>query len=151
MPYQIISQINCYVAIWVGLNTVIQRTYLKNLYKMNKVQYDLKPPKLEAVGNGSWKYRWDIEPIEVETPDGVSKTMFQCYEVLMRKTPTIDNVTQAVITGKWPQSVEAKLINDYNAALLNVLSEDFIQPYLAFLNERNRLKSEIKEYFNEIV
>mgnify|MGYP006874235892 CR=1 FL=1 len=118
---------------------------------MNKVQYDLQPPKLEAVGNGSWKYRWDIEPIEVETPDGVSKTMFQCYEVLVWKTPTVDNVTRAVITEKWDQSVEAKLINDYNAALLNVLSEDFIQPYLVFLNERNRLKSEIKEYFNEIV
>lgn len=118
---------------------------------MNKVQYDLQPPKLEAVGNGSWKYRWDIESIEVENHDGNLKTMFQCYEVLVWQTPNVDIVTQAVITENWPQSVEAKLINDYNAAILNVLSEDFIQPYLAFLNERNRLKSEIKEYFNEIV
>lgn len=118
---------------------------------MNKVQYDELPSKLEAVGNGSYKYRWEIEAVTETNPEGNEKTMYHCFEVIVWNTPSADTVIQAVIAAKWPPTMEAKLINDYNAANLNVLSESFKQPYLAFLNERNELKLEIKQYFNEIV
>ena len=118
---------------------------------MKKVQYDEFPSKLEAVGNGSWRYRWDIQAITETNPDETEKTMYHCFEVIVWNTPSADTVIQAVIAAKWPPTMEAKLINDYNASKINVLSEDFQQPYLSFLNERKVIKSEIKEYFNEIV
>lgn len=30
------------------------------------IHYDFKPSKLEANGNGSYTYRWDIQEVQVE-------------------------------------------------------------------------------------
>lgn len=114
---------------------------------MKKAQYDHKPLKLEAVGNGSWLYRWAI----VEIPATEEKdAIYECYEVLVWNTPDRVSVTAAVLTSFWPSNDEAKLINDYNAAKENLLDASYIKNYLDFIDARAALKLEIKEFFETI-
>ena len=111
---------------------------------MKKVQYDHQPPRLEAVGNGSWLYRWDIKEIPAaEETDAV----FECLEVLVWGTPTREIITAAVLTSMWPANEEAKLINDYNAAKEGLLDNRYLQFYLDFIADRATLKAEIKSFF----
>jgi hypothetical protein len=111
---------------------------------MEKNQYDHLPPKLEAVGNGSHLYRWEIE--EITSPDG--DQLWQCYEVLVWGNPTRENVIEAAIIKKWGVNIEAKLINDYNASIAGVLDVAFKIPYLDFLAQRVLVKTEINAYFD---
>ncbi len=109
---------------------------------MKKAYYDNEPAKMQAVGNGSYLYRWNIQHITHNEDE-----IWQCNEVLVWNTPTREAVTEAVITAVWPSSVEAKLINDYNAVNENILPDEYKQPYIDFINERNELKEEIKTFF----
>jgi len=119
---------------------------------MKKVEYDQQPAKLEAVGNGSHLYRYAIEQVTRENPEGEETTAWKCYEVLVWNKPTRETVTEAVITSIWPSTAEAKLINDYNAAKEGILPVSYMQPYINFINERKAIKDEITAYFaNESV
>ena len=114
--------------------------------------YDAKPSKYEAVGNGSYLYRWNIE--EIQVPDNIdSETTvikWQCEEVTVWSTVTPNKVTEAVITSKWDNNYEQKLVNDYNAAKLGVYGSttsteatEKMAAYTAYLNERKALKEQI--------
>ena len=62
--------------------------------------YDHKPSVLEAVGNGSYKYRWDI--VEMEQPaheeGGEPTTQWKCQEVTVWAPVTSNKITEAVIS-----------------------------------------------------
>jgi hypothetical protein len=114
---------------------------------MKKTQYDHEPPQLQAVGNGSYLYRWDITAIQVEHNE-TPATMYECFEVLVWDEPNATKVIEAAIAAKWNPSYEAKLINDYNAAKEGLLSEEYKTAYIDFISERNALKDEIRGFFN---
>ncbi len=109
---------------------------------MKKAQYDHNPPKLEAVGNGSHLYRWNIE--EVTTEEG---SIWECYEVVVWNEPTSDKLKEAVINAMWGKDLELKLLNDYNAANEGLMPVTFKQPYLDYISDRNALKTEIDDFF----
>lgn len=108
--------------------------------------YDEKPSKLEAVGNGSYLYRFNIEeqaveeqPTEVETPETeteetevitedatpveqpTTRTQWKCDEVTIYEPLTANKITEAVITSICPATHEQKLVNEYNAANLGMI------------------------------
>ena len=70
--------------------------------------YDHEPLKIEAVGNGKYFYRWDIE--EVESPEyhfGIPKpedesgdihkpSIWKCQEVVFKPPMTTDNIAMLV-------------------------------------------------------
>ena len=74
---------------------------------MKRAYYDALPPKFEAVGNGSYIYRWDIQeeavPQQIMAEDEdqpvaeVSHTQYSCYEVIVWATVTSNKITEAVI------------------------------------------------------
>lgn len=112
--------------------------------------YDAKPSKYEAVGNGSFIYRWNIEEIQVPDNSETTVSKWQCEEVTVWSTVTPNKVTEAVITSKWPNNYEQKLVNDYNAAKLGVYgsttsteAKEKEAAYTAYLNERKALKEQI--------
>lgn len=114
--------------------------------------YDAKPSKYEAVGNGSYLYRWYIEEIQVPNNSDSETTVskWQCEEVTVWPTVTPNKVTEAVITSKWDNNYEQKLVNDYNAAKLGVYgsttsteAKEKVAAYTAYLNERKALKEQI--------
>lgn len=128
--------------------------------------YDEKPSKLEAVGNGSYLYRFNIEekttevenPDEEETSEPKTRTQWECDEVTIYEPLTANKITEAVIASICPASHEQKLVNEYNAANLGLIggsktSEEAklrIAAYKEFLEYRNTLKTQVDEDCEEL-
>ncbi len=113
---------------------------------MTTAYYDDKPSVLETVGNGSFVYRWGIEEVPCEhdiAEEAPAATQWRCSEAVVWATVTREKVTEAVIAALWPSDIEAKLINDYNAATLGLLPEHYADTYRAFLTQRKTLKESI--------
>ena len=117
------------------------------------IHYDFQPEKLQANGDGSYTYRWDIKEVQVEShsstsseadPETVSSVAkWACDEVVVWGTVTNDKLKEAVINHLWGSDKEAKLINDYNAVQLGILSSDFADPYVEYLSKRKEMKDQI--------
>lgn len=111
--------------------------------------YSNKPSKLEAVGNGSYLYRWNItelEPVEREGQEnGISN--WECEEVVIWKPLSSNKITETVISEKWGNDYEQKLINEYNAIQMGITDgaakEKGVNLYKEFLLERSRIKRQI--------
>lgn len=114
------------------------------------IHYDFKPEKLQANGDGSYTYRWDIKEIQVESnspenleadPKAVNTVAkWTCDEVVVWGTVTNDKLKEAVINHLWGSDKEAKLINDYNAVQFGILGEEFAAPYMEYLRKRKEMK-----------
>lgn len=120
--------------------------------------YDSKPSVLEAVGNGSYRYRYNIE--EVDAPQASMRDdddleeeqvrkQWMCDEVIVWSPLTSNKITGAVIASRWDSNYEQKLINEYNAATLGVYPSDEaeakVKAYTDFLTERAKIKALVDE------
>ena len=119
--------------------------------------YDNKPSVLEAVGNGSYKYRFDITEINPEVisltdkdVQEVQRTQWQCQEVTVWSPVTSNKITEAVITEVCDHNYEQKLVNEYNAAQLGLYgsktsdeAKKHIAAYTEYLNTRATLKAQV--------
>lgn len=115
-----------------------------------KVTYDNEPSVLEAVGNGSHRYHYDIKAVKTESADkssgAESRTHYECQEVIVWEPITSNKITEAVITDKWDGNKEQKLINEYNAIQLGITTDKAeiaskTAAYKEFLAERVRLNA----------
>lgn len=116
-----------------------------------KVQSFGQPEIIEPVGNGSYRYRFNIT--EVIPEDSERRPYWEYDEVIVWQPFTANDITKAVIEYLWPASYEQKLLNEYNAAKLGVYDTDKasqkITEYKSFLEQREKVKEEIdKEYEN---
>lgn len=113
---------------------------------MNAI-YDNQPEVLGALGNGAYRYRWNISEVEMEMGHDEVAKKWQCEEVTVWPTLTANKITKAVISEIWPSDYEQKLVNEYNAAQLGVYDEATatkkVEQYRAFLVERNRIKAQV--------
>lgn len=122
---------------------------------MTRAYYDTKPPKLEAVGNGNYLYRWDIQEEEVqhemmqegkEEPVSSVKKVHSCREVTIHGKPEYGKCVEAVIRSDYSAEAELALINQFNAYQQGVLSDAGVvseyEEYLAFVSS---VKSMVKE------
>lgn len=119
--------------------------------------YDEKPSVLEAVGNGSFLYRFNIEEenleqrIEGEEEPIETKTQWRCDEVTVWAPLSSNKITEAVIATLCPATHEQKLVNEFNAANLGLLGSGktsdearlAIAKYKEFLDNRKRLKEQV--------
>ena len=110
-----------------------------------KVIYDNEPSVLEAVGNGSHRYHYDIKAVKTESAEKSSgtesRTQYECQEPI-----TSNKITEAVIADRWDGNQEQKLINEYNAIQLRITTDKAeiaskTAAYKEFLAERVRLKT----------
>lgn len=111
-----------------------------------KALYSQKPKVLEAVGNGSYLYRYNITEEQIEaTEQTEQQTQWSCEEVTVWAPLSANKITEKVLTEKWDNNYEQKLVNEYNAAVMGMLSEDVAQKkkdaYMTFLQERAELKT----------
>ncbi len=121
--------------------------------------YDKKPSVLEAVGNGSYVYRYGIEEVVVPAQDQGEEqvTNWQCEEVTVWAPLSSNKIVKVVISSKWDADREQKLINEYNAAQLGMYggsktsdeAKAKIQAYKDFLEERAALKAQVDEDWEE--
>lgn len=97
-----------------------------------KANYTNKPEIMEAVGNGSTRFRYNV----VEVENG-----YNCEEVIVFGAVTAEKVIAALIAELWGNGVEQKLINDYNEFKAGLSDNaDTETKYLEFLRDRKVLK-----------
>ena len=118
--------------------------------------YDNKPSVLEAVGDGSYRYHFniiEINPEVIPSSDNVEDgqiTQWQCQEVTVWSPVTSNKITEAVITEVCDHNYEQKLVNEYNAAQLGLYgsktgeeAKKHIAAYTEYLNTRAALKAQV--------
>lgn len=113
--------------------------------------YDKKPSVLEAVGNGSYRYRYNIEEeipeVTDENASETSRSLWKCQEVTVWLPLSSNGITEAVISDKWENNYEQKLVNEYNAVQLGIITgeeaEERVAAYKAFLTARAALKAQV--------
>ena len=107
-----------------------------------KAIYDNVPSVFEAVGDGSWRFRWNIERMD-------DKAGWQCEEATVWEPLSANKITEAAITEKFDANYEQKLVNDYNAVVLGLVSgkeaEERTERYKDFLKARAALKAKVDE------
>ena len=117
---------------------------------------DKQPLKLEAVGNGSYLYHYNIEEVDRPAQEGEETTgkQFKYEEVTVWAPLSANKITQKVLTSRWDSDYEQKLVNEYNSAQMGLLSEDEaakkIEAYKAFLMERSVLKAQVDSDCEEL-
>ena len=118
--------------------------------------YDNQPKKLEAVGNGSFRYRYNIreeeKPVQASensetAQEAQAQPQWVCEEVTVWAPLSANKITEKVLTERWDGNYEQKLVSEYNSAQMGLLSEEGaaarIEAYRAFLTERTALKSQV--------
>ena len=118
-----------------------------------KTYSDNKPKVFELIGNGGFRYNYNIKEIEVDRFDiidnetNIKQTQWEYDSVIIYLPIDKDKITKAVIANTWNINYENKLINDYNEISLGNLTEEEIDKrtnnYITFLQERKRLKEMI--------
>lgn len=125
--------------------------------------YDNQPKKLEAVGDGSFRYRFNIREEEkpaqgIENSETAEQAHPQiqwvCDEVTVWAPLSANKITEKVLTERWDGNYEQKLLNEYNAANLGMIpdreeTEKRRQAYTDFLRRRAALKKEIDDFCAE--
>ena len=116
-----------------------------------QVFYDNRPSILEKVGDGSYRYRWNIN--EVEMPNNMmedneeTRTQWSCDEVIIFAPLSPNKITEKVIAELWDSNYEQKLLNEYNASTLGMYDEETatnkINKYKEFLRQREAIKHQI--------
>lgn len=118
-------------------------------YSYNKAEI------FEPIGDGGFRYNYNIREIEVDRFDiiynenktNIKQTQWEYDNVIIYLPIDKNKIIRAVITNTWDINYENKLINDYNEISLGNLTEEEINKrtnnYITFLQERNRLKEMI--------
>ena len=97
-----------------------------------KANYTNKPDIMDAVVNGSTRFRYNI----IEAENG-----YNCDEIIVYGAVTAEKVIAALIAELWGNGVEQKLINDYNEFKAGLSDNaDAESKYLEFLSERKAMK-----------
>lgn len=122
-----------------------------------KAYYDSKPSTLEAVGNGSYLYNFNIteEAREASVDDtGQHTTQWVCDEVTVWPPITSNRITKAAINEQWPSDYEQKLVNEYNAAMMGLYDDGAAEAkkeaYRDFLMQRQALKEQVDKDCKEL-
>ena len=117
-----------------------------------KTYSDNKPEIFEPIGDGGFRYNYNIKEIEVDRFDiidnknktNIKQIQWEYDNVIIYLPIDKDKITKAVIANTWNIDYENKLINDYNEINLLNLTEEEINKrtnnYITFLQERKRLK-----------
>lgn len=115
---------------------------------MKRTYSDTIPIAIEKDGDGSYLYRWDIKEETREMGDDMAPVISYSYnEVRIWATLTANKILEACIDALWGSGVEQKMLNDYNAVLLGILDESYIDIYKDFLQKRKQLKEQVDSDF----
>lgn len=108
-----------------------------------------KPEVIDYLNNGqgTFLYNHNIKEVKViaDKEGGIeittdaeraTDTMFQYDSLRVEYPKTGDNIFSTLLTAKYPEKTENKLMNEYQSAILGLLSEEAKLPYENFLKDR---------------
>lgn len=113
-----------------------------------------KPAVIEDLNNGqgTFLYNHNIQEVLVEEsemggvsittdPDAATGTMYQYDSVRVEYPKTADNIFGTLLQAKYPSDRESKLLNEYQSAMLEILSPDAKVGYETFLRDRMAIRN----------
>jgi hypothetical protein len=108
-----------------------------------KSNSDIRPATIQPLGNGAYHYNYNIVERQVEDPEtGETKTVYDYDTVKFYDEPTYEKLVKAVIREKLDETQEFAIINEYNAGVLNVVTD---------ADAKAASKAAYKEYLNFVV
>jgi len=118
-------------------------------------RYDLehgKPSVFEQDNDGSYLYRYNIEP-EIDIPDGQTEETqigWQCREVRVWQQPTKAVLKKAIIRSVIDETKEFALLNDYNKHILEIkIDSSAVDVYKEFLHFTEDVDAMLNHDFEE--
>lgn len=116
--------------------------------------YDNKPSNIEAVGNGSFLYRWDIAEVIPEITEGDANeeqtSQWQCQEVTVWPPLSSDRVIAEVIRSKYSTEQELSLMNKFNAYQQGLdVTPDIVDEYTDYLAFVAQVKRNVRKDLGE--
>ena len=125
---------------------------------MNKVTSNNYPKIIEEVGNGSYLYHFNIEEVSnsnntiVHSENNAENIKNYKYDEVVVWSPISSNaITKTVMNFLWSKDEEQKYINDYNAAVLGILDNSYIDAYKDFMTQRKSIKEQIDKDYSEYI
>lgn len=116
-----------------------------------------RPHTFEDLGNGYWYYNFDIVPCKVyenqteknEAP--IERDGYSYIQVKLKGKPKYKECTELIIRQYVTQSQEFDLINSYNRAAFNLLSDEEAEhagtKYVSYLDKVAEIKSMVGKDF----
>ena len=114
---------------------------------VERIKTNIKPNKVESLGNGIWYYNYDIKESIEPGLEGQDQTMYDFIQVRISGQPDYNKCTQAVIRAYVNSDSEFDLMNSFNAYQLGITDsagEDY-EKYLQLLQE---IKEKVGKDFN---
>lgn len=116
--------------------------------------YDEEPKKLSKVGNGSYRYVFNVEEKIDILEDGSVYHIWKAEEIVIYPPLSSNSLIKAVIEEYYGSDKELKLVNEYNAAMMGLIlspeKENIIQRYKDFLIKRASIKQMIEADCKEL-
>ena len=89
-----------------------------------KSSSDIRPAVIQPLGNGAYHYNYNIvERQETDPETGEVKTVYDYDTVKVWDKPTYEKLVKAVIREKLDETQEFAIINEYNAGVLDVITD----------------------------
>ena len=102
---------------------------------MKRAIYYSLPANVEAVGNGSFLYRWDIREETVETQEGGTRIQYSCLEVTAWEPVSFDKLVSAMIRQRYTADDELAMARQCYAEV------DEYKAYNAYVEDCKKVAS----------
>jgi len=90
-----------------------------------KSSSDIRPAIIEPLGNGAYYYNYNVvERKETDPETGEEKTVYDYDQVKVWDKPTYEKLVKTVIREEIDETKEFSYVNDYNAAVLGIISDE---------------------------
>lgn len=119
-----------------------------------RIESNVAPQVIENLGNGNFYYNYDIKSEVVtvapmgEDEAATEETRYNYIQVKMAGKPDYKKCVELIIREFITQSQEFDLINSYNRAIFNMLSEDDAEKagndYIEYLNKVAEIKAKVR-------
>lgn len=90
-----------------------------------KSSSDIRPAIIEPLGNGAYYYNYNVVERKEKDPEtGEEKTVYYYDQVKLWDKPTYEKLVKTVIREEIDETKEFSYVNDYNAAVLGIISDE---------------------------
>ena len=115
---------------------------------VERIKTNIKPNKVESLGNGIWYYNYDIKESIEPGLEGQDQTMYDFIQVRISGQPDYNKCTQAVIRAYVNSDSEFDLMNSFNAYQLGI-TDSAGKDYEKYLQLLQEIKEKVGKDFNK--
>ncbi len=122
------------------------------MLEVKRIEQNIKPNKIEHLGNNIYYYNYDIKEYEAEvqkenSEETTVETRWSFIQVRISGKPDYGKCVKALIRAYLDENEELDLINSHNSYQLDVVSSD--SEYQSYLELIKSIKEGVRKDFSE--